>query len=514
MFSQVPQADIPRSTFDRSHGYKTTFDAGKCIPFLVDEYLPGDTYNVNVQAFARLATPIYPIMDNAFLDIHFFSCANRIIWENWRKFLGEQTDPGDSTDFTIPTSTYASAALEGSIQDYMGMPTQVTGIDLIDLPLRAYYTIWNEWYRDQNLQDSVIVPTGDGPDNWGSVVPKPRNKRHDYFTSALPFPQKGDSTTAPLEGLAPVQGLGFVTGNTPTGAVTVREAARSGPIVYSNAYSAGIGLYGETASATTSIQPEIYADLATASPGIDINQLRQAFQIQRLLERDARGGTRMAELIRAHFGVRFMDVTYRPEYLGGGSIPLIVNPIASTYNDATNDTTGDLGAIGTASGRAGFTKSFTEHGWIIGIVSARADLTYQEGLPREYSRQTRYDYYWPALSHLGEQAILNKEIYADGSANDDLVFGYIGRYDEYRYKPSRITGAFRSNAAAPLDAWHLSQEFGSVPTLNSLFIEENPPFDRVIKVPAEPHFIFDSYIQMRCARPMPVYGVPGFIDRF
>jgi len=510
-FSEVPRADIPRSAFDRTHGVKTTFDAGNLVPILVDEVLPGDTVSLNMTGFARLATPINPVMDNMFMDTQFFAVPMRLVWDNWKKFNGEQIDPGDSIDYTIPVMESPEGGYANeSLSDYFGIPTQVASLEHSSLFHRAYNLIWNEWYRDQNLQDSIVVDKDDGPDDPADYVLKKRGKRHDYFTSCLPWPQKGTEVDLPLGTSAPVSGdYAFDSSTNADNLINITDPNGNVRGLHTNANF----LFGRDATSGDGIA--MYADLSDATAAT-INQLREAFQVQKLMERDARGGTRYIEIIKSHFGVSSPDQrVQRPEYLGGGSTPINIMPIAQTSSTDATTPQGNLSAFGTASLNGhGFTKSFTEHCIIIGIVSARADLTYQQGLNRMFSRSTRYDFYWPALSQIGEQAVLNKEIYADATADDEEVFGYQERYAEYRYKPSSITGKFRSNDAQSLDPWHLSIDFGSLPALNASFIEENPPVDRVIAVPSEPHFIFDGYMSMRSVRPMPMYGVPGMIDHF
>ena len=515
-FSQVPKAEIPRSSFDRSSGYKTTFDAGYLIPVFVDEALPGDTFSLNMSAFARLATPLHPFMDNVFINSFFFFVPYRLVWDNFRKFMGQQDNPGDSTDYLVPKMVAPVGGYgELSIYDYMALPTKVAGFTHSSLPLRAYNLIWNEWFRDQNLQNSVTVLKGDTDDPSATYTLLRRGKRHDYFTSALPWPQKGPGSTIPLGTSAPIF-------TNPAGGqgdqVNIIWGGVGTPITPGNTRQLGTAganlVLGNTAG--PSLDKLMYADLSQATAAT-INQLRQAFQIQKLQERDARGGTRYTEIIRAHFNVVSPDARLqRPEYLGGGQSAVQVHQVPQTSaTDAQPTPQGTLTGYGTAAfSNHGFSKSFTEHGVIIGMVSVRADLNYQQGLNRMWSRRTKYDFYWPALSMIGEQTVLNKEIYAQGTAADDQVFGYQERFAEYRYSPSYITGRMRSNAAQSLDTWHLAQDYAALPALNAAFIQDDPPINRVIAVTSEPQFIFDSYRRLRCARPMPVYGVPGLIDHF
>ena len=544
LFSQIPSTQIPRSVFDRSHGYKTTFNSGYLVPFYVDEVLPGDSFKLTATLFARLATPIVPFMDNLYLETFFFFVPNRLIWDNWQKFNGEQKNPDDPTDFLIPTVS-GTNVLNQTLWDYFGLPTNVkAALKVNALPFRAYNLIFNEWFRDENLQDSLKVPTGDGPDNLSDYNLVRRGKRHDYFTSCLPWPQKGPGVEISLGGSVPVSGdVSFYrqVGSFHTDSGVGSVANWSNKVYFKETSSFPMGDKDEpwSGSSAFSFQKEfltsdphpnnisyfagkfgiaannLSADLSKATP-ISINDLRQAFQIQKLYERDARGGTRYTEILRSHFGVISPDARLqRPEYLGGSSARISINPVQQT--SATSDTTpqGNLAAYGVVSDSFhGFSKSFVEHGYVFGFVNVRADLTYQQGLNRMWSRQGRFDFYWPVLAHLGEQAVLNKEIFAQGTADDDKVFGYQERYAEYRYYPGQITGKFRSTDPQPLDSWHLAQKFSSLPTLSAQFIQDDPPVARVVAVQDEPQFLFDSYIRLKCARPMPVYSVPGLVDHF
>jgi hypothetical protein len=536
-FSQNPTIDCPRSKFDRSHGYKTTFDANWLIPFYWDAVLPGDTFNMRTQIFARMSTPLYPLLDNMSIDTHYFFVPNRIIWDNWRKFCGEQVDPGDSIDYVIPVieGTLASdadsvlttnAGRKQALMNYLGVPdglvpdNEIANADGISaLPFRAYMRIYSEWFRDQNLIDTPdpSMITNDGPDDMdtngeGHILMR-RGKRYDYFTSCLPWPQKGDAVTLPLGTSAPVKGIGAGAQNY-VASPTVYESGETASTSFTTASDINTTTWHIDGTAATGGFPNIYADLTNATAAT-INDLREAFQVQKLLERDARAGTRYPEIIKNHFQVDFYDASYRPEYLGGGSQPITITPVAATTDTTVGSNTevGDLGAMGFSSGTHGFSKSFVEHGIVMGIMSVRADLTYQQGLDRHFSHSTRYDIYWPSLAHLGEQAVLRKELYADGTIVDQDVFGYQERYAEYRYKPSKVTRLFQSAATSSLDAWHLSQELSS-PVLNQTFIEEDTPIDRVVATPGEPHFIADIYNNLICARPLPVFGVPGMIDHF
>jgi hypothetical protein len=535
-FAMVPRSDVPRSTFKTTHGYKTTFDFDYLVPIHVDEVLPGDVHKGDLTVFARISNLLFPLMDNLEVETFFFFVPCRLVWDNWKKFMGEQTNPADSISYTVPlvTGTLGGFAV-GTIYDYLGLPTagQITAgnkTDVNALPLRSLNLIWNEWFRDENLQDSLTVPKTDGPDLATLYTLQKRNKKHDYFTSALPWPQKGATgISMPISGTATVKGSAAALLSGAQNPVLFANAATgafpSASVAVSTGTGASSGFIGTSATASvmtagTGMYPSnLYADLSTAT-GATINAQRLAIATQQFLEKDARGGTRYTELLKNHFGVTPEDARLqRPEYIGGGRTPVHTSAIPQT--SATKITGSDT-AIGSLTGQATvadrhhFSYHATEHGYIIGLANVTGDVTYQQGLPRMWTRQTRYDFYWPVFAHLGEQAVRNDELYATGTATDLTTFGYQERWAEYRYRTSKITGLFRSTSAGNIDEWHLAQQFGSLPTLNSTFITMATPGIRVLAAGALANglqVLFDSVFTINCTRPIPTYSVPG-LDRF
>lgn len=522
-FSHIPSANIQRSVFQRDSRWSGTFDAGKLIPFFWDEVLPGDTKQVRTGFLARLATPLRPYMDNVLMDFHFFFIPNRLVWENWERFCGAQDAPGDSTAFLVPqldATTHAAGFGEMSLFDFFGLPTKIASVPQSRMPNalipRAYNLVWNEWYRDENLQDPVDVDTGDGPDDTVFTV-LPRGRSKDYFTGALPWPQKGPTVTIPLGTRAPVVGIGKVNGTFADSGSSYRESTGQ-TVLYPNSTLVGDSLgagaqFAIRGTAAADAFPDIYANLEEATAA-SVNLWREAIQMQGLFERDAKGGTRYVELLLAHFGVISPDFRLqRPEYIGGGTVEFNVNPIAQTSRPESGNPQGQLAAFAQSHGTVGFNRSFVEHGHVIGLVSLRAPVTYQQGMERMWSRQTRYEFYWPAFAHLGEQAILNKELMLQGTSDDEGVYGWQERYSEMKFKMNVVTGLFRSNATGSLDSWNLALDFDTLPELADM-VEENPPIDRIIAVPSQPHVLFDSYTRFRDTRAMPTFATPATLSRF
>jgi len=528
-FSRIPGPRMERSSFDRSHGHKTTFDAAYLVPFWVDEILPGDTISLQATMFARLATPVFPVMDNLFLDSFYFFVPNRLIWNHWEAFQGAQANPGDTIDYEVPVVEGDPFTVEtGELWDYFGMPlgTYPTADLPNNLHGRAYNLIYNEWFRDENLQDSVVVDLDDGPDDHADYVLLKRGKRHDYFTSCLPSPQKGDAIALPLGTTAPVYGTGIGVGFT-NGVQTLGLYGNNGDdklywstneydqavgsAVTSGAFS-GTKVTGITTDPTKSGMA-VDLSLATAAT---VNQLREAFAFQKILENDNRGGTRYTEHLKARWGMDAQDYRLqRPEYLGGSSQRIDISGVPQTSSTDATSPQGNLAAYGVARSQSGFTKTFVEHGVVIGIVNVRSDITYQQGLDRMWSRRTRFDFAMPETMHLGEQSVLNKELYfQNDTAANNLTFGYQERWAEMRYKRSFVTGLMRTAAAGTLDRWHLATSFSGLPLLDANFIEDAPPIERIVAVTSEPDIIMDSYIRQIHVRQMPTHSVPGLMDRF
>lgn len=542
-FAMIPQANIRRSVFDRSHVYKTTFNEGQLIPYFVDEVIPGDTFTLNPVEFCRLATPVVPFMDNIYIESFFFFVPSRLVYDKWVNLCGEQENPEDSIDYLVPTVSL-SGDMTNKLPDYMGIACasgSFKNISVNCLPFRAYWLIWNEWFRDENLQKSVKISKGEsntvlepmgqstanpnyglpsGVSNW--YDPAPRGKRYDYFCGALPWPQKGIGVELPLGGSAPI--FSYPWGNSnPFGDVKVPDSVDGVSAPYLRLpYSATDSRVlqsdvnpGTSHPKSSSANGLLFADLSQAT-GYTINSLRQAFMLQRYYEIDARGGTRYTEKLQAHFGVTNPDARLqRPEFLGSHSSMMNINPVTQTSSTDSTTPQGNLAAFGLNAQRYhAFTKSFSEFGYIIGLINVRADLTYQQGVNKMWLRSDVLDFYWPSFAHLGEQSIQNIEIYCQGNDDDKKVFGYQERYAEYRYKPSLITGQFRSTYSQPLDIWHLSQKFASLPTLSDEFIQDHPPISRVVAVPSYPHFLLDVKFNLKCIRPMPMFGIPGMMGHF
>lgn len=548
-FAMIPQANIRRSVFDRSHVYKTTFNEGQLIPYFVDEVIPGDTFTLNPVEFCRLATPVVPFMDNIYIESFFFFVPSRLVYDKWVNLCGEQENPEDSTDYLVPTVSL-TGDMTNKLPDYMGIACAsgtFNDVSVNCLPFRCYWTIWNEWFRDENLQKSVKVSKGEsntvlepmgqstanpnyglpsGVSNW--YDPAPRGKRYDYFTGALPWPQKGPAVDLPLGQTADLTLGSNATIGLPSASMSNSSSdngsySASG-ILTNGSPSGGIWTY---ATNTTSWTDKTISNVPVSSlngwtvdlssaTSITINSLRQAFMLQRYYEIDARGGTRYTEKLQAHFGVTNPDARLqRPEFLGSHSSMMNINPVTQTSSTDSTTPQGNLAAYGLNAQRYhAFTKSFSEFGYVIGLINVRADLTYQQGVNKMWLRSDVLDFYWPSFAHLGEQAIQNIEIYCQGNDDDKKVFGYQERYAEYRYKPSLITGQFRSTYKEPLDIWHLSQKFATLPTLSDEFIQDHPPISRVVAVPSYPHFLLDVKFNLKCIRPMPMYGIPGMMGHF
>lgn len=538
--------DISRSKFNRNHSLKTSFNVGDVVPFYVDEVLPGDTFQLKTSLVARMQTLITPMMDNIYLDTYFFFVPNRLTWNHWKEFNGENTQSAwyPSVEYSVPqlTAPATDGWSIGTLADYFGIPTGVSGLSVNALPFRAYALIMNEWFRDENLSDPLSVPVDDATVvgvNTGNYItdvakgglPFKAAKYHDYFTSCLPAPQKGPDVTIPVAeiGNAPVVPL---SSNVPTSLFTGQayNAVRPDGSSFSGSGTYGIGFNladgsqvdfgGSTAGIPTNrtVISNLWAVQSGSAAAATINQLRMAFQIQKLYERDARGGTRYIEILKSHFGVTSPDARLqRPEYLGGNRIPININQVVQSSATASEGTPlGDTAAFSLTTDTHGdFIKSFVEHGFIIGVMVARYDHTYQQGLERFWSRKDRFDYYWPVFANIGEQAVLNKEIYAQGNEKDDEVFGYQEAWADYRYKPSRVTGEMRSSAPTSLDVWHLADEYTQLPTLSDSWIREDKSnVDRVLAVTSavSNQMFADIYVQCEATRPMPVYSIPGLID--
>lgn len=533
-FAQNPQVGVSRSRFQRNSDDKTTFNTGDLIPIYLDEVLPGDTHQIDVACVMRMATPIFPVMDNAYCDFYFFFVPNRLLWEHWKEFMGENKETAwtPKTEYSVPQVTAPTGGwAEGTLADYLGLPTKVEGISVSALPGRAYGLIYNEWFRNQNVTQPTLVEVTDATTtgkNDGSATndsaislakPLKAAKVFDYYTGALPEPQKGEPITLPMNGNAAIKPYDLATneelgwqGTDNEHAVNNFQFSTPEEGEYLNYTKDLIGTTRGTSGGSKNVA--LRADLSSVTAAT-INQLRQAFQIQKLLEKDARGGTRYREVLREHFGVISPDSRMQiPEYLGGYRLPVNMSQVIQTSSTDSTSPLGNTAALSvTTMNKPMFTKSFTEHGLIMGLAVVRTDQTYQQGIERMWSRKGRYDYYWPVLANIGEQAILNKEIYAQGNTADEEAFGYQEAWADYRYKPSKVTGLFRSNAAQSLDAWHYAQDYDALPTLSTAWMEQtDSEMKRTLAVQSQPDFIADFYFMNKTTRCMPVYSIPGLID--
>lgn len=531
--------DMSRSTFDRSHSVKLSFNVGDVIPFYVDEVLPGDTFKVKTSKVVRMQPLVTPIMDNIYLDTYYFFVPNRLTWSHWREFNGENTKSAwiPTTEYEVPQLTAPEGGWSvGTLADYFGVPTGVSGLSVNAMPFRAYALIMNEWFRDQNLMDPLNIPIDDATVagvNTGVYVtdvakgglPFKAAKYHDYFTSCLPSPQKGPDVTIPVADPGPYPVLPIAdksVGSYPHDPISVvsvdgGQAATGNLGFNSSGYLERTIKEGSVATPTYLSFDNLWAVGAGTAAAASINQLRMAFQIQKMYEKDARGGTRYIEILKSHFGVTSPDARLqRPEYLGGNRIPVNINQIVQQSQTTDQSPQGNpVGLSMTTDTHHDFKKSFVEHGFVIGVMVARYDHTYQQGLERFWSRKSRFDYYWPVFANIGEQAVKNKEIYAQGTAEDDEVFGYQEAWADYRYKPSRVAGEMRSQYAQSLDVWHLADDYEKLPALSDEWIrEDSAVIDRVLAVTSRNsnQMWADIYIQNRTTRPMPMYSIPGLID--
>lgn len=551
-FNQVPNLEITRSRFKRDQDIKLTFDAGQLIPFYVDEVLPGDTFSIDNVGLVRMSTPIFPVMDNCYLDYYYFFCPNRILWEHWKEFMGEVTDEPwvQQTEYTVPQLKIKGGTAENkfpkenSILDYMGIPTKIIGetgeLDVNALPIRAYVKIWNEWFRDQNVDNPAINSNKDADVNYKDTGaadlteivlqeaytggrPLPVNRFHDYFSSTLPSPQRSaESVTIPLSGLYPVE-LRKIDGSSPQGTIFMNGTGAMAAGSIDGGGGGAATVTGVTQSGGGQlIQGNLYANLAgdPTAKGLEatINQLRQAFQVQKYFEELARGGSRYREQIYSLFRTRISDKTVQiPEYLGGDRIMINMSQVVQTSGTTETSPQGNVAAMSvTGFGKSAFTKSFEEHGFVIGVCCVRHDHTYQQGVERMFSRKNKLDYYFPVFANLGEQAVLKKELYAQGTDTDNEAFGYQEAWADYRMKPNRICGAFRSNATGTLDSWHYGDNYTETPALSQEWMKEgSAEIARTLAVENkinEPQFIADFLVKNTTVRPMPMYSVPGLID--